>query len=111
MAAIRRGELSAAPDRSGENTTIGIVATNARLTKAEATKVAQMAHDGLARTLEPVHTPWDGDTLFALATGAHGGPAGALVVGALAADVVARAVVRGVRAARGLPGLPSVADL
>ncbi len=55
--------------RAGTNTTIGVVATNARLTKTEATKIAQMAHDGLARTINPVHTAFDGDTIFAAATG------------------------------------------
>ena len=59
--------------QNGEQTTIGVVATNARLTKAQATKVAQMAHDGLARAMSPVHTPGDGDTIFALATGVHEG--------------------------------------
>ncbi len=95
----------------GENTTIGVVATNAALTKAQATKVAQMAHDGLARTIAPVHTPWDGDTLFAMSTGSEEVPGGPLVVGALAAEVVARAVLRAVRASRGLPGLPAASDL
>jgi L-aminopeptidase/D-esterase-like protein len=95
----------------GQNTTIGVVATNARLTKTEATKVAQMAHDGLARTIRPVHTPWDGDTLFALATGAASLDQAPLVVGALAAEAVARAVVRAVLAATGLPGIPAARDL
>ena len=97
---------------AGENTTLGVVATNVALTKAELTKVAQMAHDGLARTLEPVHTPWDGDTLFALSTGERpASPASVLVVGSLAAEAVARAVLRAARAARGLPGLPAAAEL
>ena len=74
------------------STTIGVVATGAPLTKAQATKVAQMAHDGLARTIYPAHTPSDGDTLFALSTG--GGPeAGVGRIGALAAEAVARAVL------------------
>jgi L-aminopeptidase/D-esterase-like protein len=99
------------PAPAHENTTIGVVATNATLTKAEATKVAQMAHDGLARTIDPVHTPWDGDTLFAMATGERTASGGVLVVGALAAEVTARAIVRAVRAARSIPGLPASADL
>ncbi len=75
------------------NTTLVVVATDARLTKAEATKLAQMAHDGLARTIRPLHTPFDGDTVFCLATGQR--PALPLVVlGSIAADVVARAVER-----------------
>jgi L-aminopeptidase/D-esterase-like protein len=99
------------PPLRTENTSIGVVATNVTLTKAEATKVAQMAHDGLARSIRPVHTPWDGDTLFALSTAALPVEEATLVVGTLAAEAVARAVLRAVRAATGLPGYPSVADL
>jgi L-aminopeptidase/D-esterase-like protein len=95
----------------GENSTIGVVATNAKLTKTQATKVAQMAHDGLARSITPVHSLADGDTLFALATGTLAGDADVSRVGALAAEVVADAVLRAVRAAKGLPGLPAVRDL
>ncbi|HEX7085617.1 MAG TPA: P1 family peptidase [Vicinamibacterales bacterium] len=97
--------------RIGGNTSIGVVATNATLTKAQATKVAQMAHDGLARAIVPAHTPADGDTMFALATGARAGEPDLLLIGALAADVTAEAVVRAVREATGLPGLPAVRDL
>ena len=106
---IREGLLNRAPD--GSNTVLGVVATNARLTKAQATKVAQMAQDGIARAVAPSHTPWDGDTMFALATGTHEGSADVLTIGALAAEVVAIAVVRGVRAAGALPGLPAASDL
>jgi L-aminopeptidase/D-esterase-like protein len=95
----------------GENSTIGVVATNARLTKAQATKVAQMAHDGLARAISPVHSMNDGDTLFALATGRFDQAADVSIIGALAADVVAEAVLNAVRQATGLPGLPAVRDL
>lgn len=100
-----------ADDASVENTTIGIVATNAALTKSEITKVAQMAHDGLARAIYPAHTPRDGDTLFGLATGAHADEVGLTRIGALAADMVAEAILRAVRTATGLPGLPSVTDM
>jgi len=93
------------------NTVIGVVATNARLTKAQATRVAQMAQDGLARTVSPSHTPWDGDTIFTLATGGLSADADPLVVGALAAEAVAEAILRAVRAAEGLEGLPSARDL
>ncbi|MYA34826.1 MAG: P1 family peptidase [Gemmatimonadales bacterium] len=115
-ALLRTGEERPPDDAPGddgsvENTTIGVVATNARLSKAEITKVAQMAHDGLARAIYPAHTPSDGDTLFGLATGTHEDEAGLARVGALAADMVAEAILRAVRAATGLPGLPSVADL
>ena len=94
-----------------ESTVLVVVATNAALTKTEATKVAQMAHDGLARAISPAHTPWDGDTVFALSVGAASLPGGVLVLGALAAEVTARAIVRGARMARGLPGLPAAGDL
>ena len=95
----------------GESTVLVVVATNVALTKTEATKVAQMAHDGLARAVNPVHTPWDGDTVFALSVGSASVPGGVLVVGAVAAEVTARAIVRGARLAQGLPGLPAAADL
>ena len=96
---------------SGANTTLGVVATNATLTKAEATKVAQMAQDGLARAIYPSHTPGDGDTVFALAIGTFSGAASVSTIGALAADVVAEAIVRAVRAATGIPGIPAASDM
>jgi L-aminopeptidase/D-esterase-like protein len=102
---------SPAPPRAVENTTLAVVATNARLTKAQAAKLAQMAHDGLSRAVWPVHTPADGDTIFTLATAARAEPDDLIVVGALAADVVAEAVVRAVRAATSLPGIPAARDL
>jgi len=108
---LRAGTDLGAPPPPGMNTTIGVVATNASLTKAEVTKVAQMAQDGLARTIYPAHTTRDGDTVFSLATGAWDGPADVTVIGALAADVMAEAILRAVRSARGLPGIPAVADL
>lgn len=98
------------PD-SGANTTIGVVATNATLTKAEATKVAQMAQDGLARTIYPAHTPGDGDTVFSLALGTFSGTASVSTIGALAADVMAEAIIRAVRAATGIPGIPAAVDI
>ncbi|MCE5282500.1 MAG: P1 family peptidase [Deltaproteobacteria bacterium] len=94
----------------GENTTIGIVATNARLDKAQATKVAQMSHDGYARAIAPVHTPYDGDTIFALATGEGAGEADLGRIGALAADVMAEAILRAARGARSIPGYPAARD-
>jgi L-aminopeptidase/D-esterase-like protein len=97
--------------RIGQNTTLGVVATNARLTKVQATKVAEMAHDGLARVISPIHTMYDGDAVFTLATGARPEVSDVTLVGALAADVVAEAVLNAVRAATGLPGLPAVRDL
>lgn len=97
--------------RRGENTTIGVITTNARLTQAQATKVAQMAQDGLARSIYPSHSPADGDTLFVLATGGLEADANLLAVGALAADVTAQAVLRAVREATSIPGYPAVRDL
>ena len=99
------------PDLKSENTTIGVVATNAVLTKAELGLVARMAHDGLARAVRPAHTPYDGDTIFAIATGEITSEVSLLRVGAIAADVTAEAILRGVRAATSLPGCPSVRDL
>lgn len=96
---------------AGENTTIGVVATNATLTKAQATKLAQMAHDGLARAIYPAHTPWDGDTIFALATGEIEGEPDLVTLGALAADVVTEAILDAVRSATGVEGIPSASEL
>lgn len=101
----------APPPSQGQNTTIVVVATNARLTKAQAAKVAQMAQDGLARAIVPSHTPSDGDTVFSLATGALAEGYNLGQVGGLAAEVVSEAIVRAVRAAEGLPGIPAVRDL
>ncbi|HVR70390.1 MAG TPA: P1 family peptidase, partial [Vicinamibacteria bacterium] len=110
---VRAGEVGGRlrTPRSGENTTIGVVATNALLTKAEARKVAQMAHDGYARAISPAHTPGDGDTIFALATGARAGEANVSLIGALAAEVMADAIVRAARQAEGLGGVPAARDL
>ena len=94
-----------------QNTTLGVVATNAVLTKTQARRVAQMAHDGFARAIFPSHTDVDGDTIFALATGAKPGEADASRIGALAADVVAEAIIRAARQATGVPGFPALRDL
>ena len=85
------------------NTVIGVVATDADLTKSQATKVAQMAQDGLARTIRPAHTMFDGDTIFALATGEQ--KADVSMVGAFAAEVMAEAILRAVRKAAPAGGL------
>lgn len=95
----------------GANTTIGIVATNRALTKVQATKVAQMAHDGYARTIYPIHTAVDGDTVFALSTGTDKGEVDITRIGALAADAMSDAVIRAVTQATGLPGYPAARDL
>lgn len=107
--ALRKGGLT----RSlfdGDNTTLGVVATNARLTKPEATRIAQMAHDGVARAINPAHTPWDGDAIFALATGVLSPPVSFGLVGALAADVVSQAILRAVLRATGIAAIPSYGD-
>jgi L-aminopeptidase/D-esterase-like protein len=87
---------------TGTNTTIGVIATDAVLTKAQAQRLAQVAHDGLARAINPVHTLFDGDTLFALGTGASGKNADMLLLATLAAEATARATVNAVHAAQGL---------
>lgn len=92
----------------GTNTTIAVVATNAKLDKVQATKLAQMAHDGLARSITPVHTMFDGDTVFALSTGELELDLNTL--GAAAVYVLAEAVKRGVLKADGLKGVPSYSD-
>lgn len=92
------------------NTTIGAILTNAAFDKAQLQKIAQMGHDGLARTINPVHTPYDGDTLFAVSCGNQAASVSAGLVGAVAAEVVAQAVERAVSQARGLPGLPCAAQ-
>jgi len=107
---IKRGE-QLPPLIAGTATTIGVVATDVVLSKAQATKVAQMAHDGLARTINPVHTAYDGDTIFALATGKSSKQANVTLIGALAAEAMARAVLRAVRAARGIAGLPAAGEI
>ncbi len=94
----------------GENTTLAVVATNARLSKPSMTKVAQMSHDGFARAINPVHLPFDGDVVFAFSTGPLEG-ASLSQVGALAAEVTAQAIVRAAFAATGLPGYPASRDL
>lgn len=100
----------APPDLSAQNTTIAVVATDALLTKAEAARLAMMAQDGMARTIRPVHTPFDGDAVFALATGARL-PAHPVILGTVAADVLARAIERAARAAVGMGGFPAARDL
>ena len=96
---------------AGGATTIGVVATDAMLTKPQANKLAAMSHDGLARCIDPLHTLTDGDTLFALATGRSGRAVHLTWLGALAARVTTQAVLNAVRHAEGLPGWPSAREL
>ena len=98
-------------DQGGQNTTIGVVVTNARLSKAEANKVAQMAQDGLARAIVPSHTPADGDTMFSLASGDLQEGFTVSQVGALAAEAVSDAILSAVRSATGVAGVPAVDEL
>ncbi len=124
IAAARSGaqtqSLPAEPEQSpfpGTQTTLALIATDAPFTKAELAKLAQMAHDGLALAIRPVHTPFDGDTVFALSTAknaATAAPAGALplaLAGATAAQTLARAVAKAIRAATALHGVPALRDI
>jgi L-aminopeptidase/D-esterase-like protein len=106
MKTIARQEIP--PPRSDSNTVIGVVATNGKLTKEQVNKVAQMAHDGLAQAVRPAHTMWDGDTLFALATGEK--TANVTAIGAYAAEMVAQAIRSAVRAATTLAGVRALND-
>ena len=94
--------------QAGANTTIACIAIDATLEKAEAQRLAIMAGDGLARSIRPIHTPFDGDTVFALATGAKPRPDafGLARLGSLAADTLSRAVARAIHAADSIPGMP-----
>jgi L-aminopeptidase/D-esterase-like protein len=111
-ASLLAGDAPGATPR-GAATTIGVVATDLALTKAECRRLAQAGHDGLARTIDPVHTAFDGDTLFALATGRCAERPHPVALAAAAAGAVAAAVLRAVRAATGIggPGLPRVPSL
>lgn len=92
----------------GSNTTLGVVATNAQLTKPQAQKLAQLAQHGLVRGLSPAHTLFDGDTVFAISTGSH--PADLTRLGIVAADLLAVALARAVQAACQVGGVPGLGD-
>jgi L-aminopeptidase/D-esterase-like protein len=113
MEQIMQGKTLAGhhPPQMGAHSSIGIVVTNAALTKSEATKIAQMAHDGFARTINPIHTAADGDTIFAAGTGTATVRADVTTIGAIGAEVMAQAVNRAVLSATGIPGLPAHRDL
>src|SRR5262249_26437686 len=108
---ILRSGRTGQPPRAGENTTIGLVATNAKLTKALAARMALMADDGYARAISPSHTNGDGDTVFSLATGRWDGTADIPLIGALAAEAMADAVVRAGPQATSAAGIPAARDL
>jgi L-aminopeptidase/D-esterase-like protein len=93
----------------GANTTLGVVATNAKFSKTQMTKIAQMAHDGYARAINPVHTMSDGDTIFSMSTGTATVEADESAIGAIAATVMSRAIVRAVLQATSVPSLGLVA--
>ena len=107
--ALLRGMTGRLALRIAGATVIGVVATNARLDKEQVNKVAQMAQDGLARTIRPAHTLFDGDTLFALATGRV--RASVTLVGAYAAEAVAQAIIAAAQTAAAAGGLPAGADV
>lgn len=107
---VRGGAAPSYPSSAGQNTTIGVIATDAPLSKSAVTRLARMGHDGFARSLYPAHTPFDGDALFALSTGHGAALTDPLILGhlgALAAEAVADAVLRGVFSASALPGIPA----
>jgi len=106
---MRRIEESKSPIPT--NTTIGVVATDAPLNKEQVNKVAQMAHDGLARAIRPAHTMVDGDAIFVLSTGKGGEGEDVTIIGSIAEEVVAMAIVRAVRQAEGLADIPAAADV
>jgi L-aminopeptidase/D-esterase-like protein len=103
---VGRGVLGFA---SHANTVIGAVATNAKLTKAQATKVAQMAQDGVARTIRPAHTMLDGDAIFALSTGTK--KSDVSIIGAFAAEVMAQAILQAVKMAKSAGGLMGLSEI
>jgi L-aminopeptidase/D-esterase-like protein len=94
--------LSASGLHAGSNTTIGAIMTDATLTKAQAQRLAQIGHDGLARTIRPVHTAMDGDTLFALATGTNPAPVDVMQLATAATEVTAMAVINAISHAQSL---------
>jgi L-aminopeptidase/D-esterase-like protein len=107
---ILRGGLNTQPPRPGQNTTIGVVATNATLSKTLVNRMALMAEDGYARAIYPSHTEGDGDTIFSLATGRWNGTADISTIGALAADAMAQAIVRAATQATSVAGIPAARD-
>ena len=110
VAALLQGSPPA-PPTGPVNTTIGVVATDARLSREEANYLARVSHDGLAMTIRPCHTIRDGDTMFAMATGAAESGADLTALGAAAAEVTAQSVLAAVRRATGLGGIPAVSEL
>ena len=100
---------TAVENRFTENTTIGVVVTNAKFSKAKLCKIADMAHDGLARSIRPVHTSADGDSIYSVSLGSV--EADADVAGSLAADVLSEAVIRAIYSSEGAYGFPAANDI
>lgn len=111
MSLITSPGFSQTPPRPGQNTTIGVVATNAALTKSQVNKLADVSHDGLAMAVRPAHLMSDGDTMFALATGEHEADANMNRLCAAAALSTSRAIVRAITKATGLGGVKAVSEL
>jgi L-aminopeptidase/D-esterase-like protein len=109
--AYRSGLNVSQSSAPGQNTTIGVVATNARFDKTQMTKIAEMAHDGMARAINPTHTPSDGDTLFALSTGTSNALPNLTAIGALAAEAVTEAILRAVMKAKSLAGFQAYSEI
>lgn len=107
---VKEGNIGAGAGAT-MNTTIGVVAIDVKLDKAQCQKIAQMAHDGLARTINPVHTMYDGDTIFTLSTGESTANVNLTLLGAASAEVMAQAVIRAILSAESIRGLPSSKDL
>ncbi len=108
---IASSDFEVSTTATATNTTIGVIATNATLTKEHANKLASVAHDGIAMAVRPAHTMCDGDTMFVIGTGSVDGPVDMLRVCAAATVCVSRAIVRAVRSAEGIGGIPSVSEL
>ena len=108
---IASSDFEVSTTATATNTTIGVIATNATLTKEHANKLASVAHDGIAMAVRPAHTMRDGDTMFVIGTGSVDGPVDMLRVCAAATVCVSRAIVRAVRSAEGIGGIPSVSEL
>ena len=94
-----------------DNTTIGIVATNAKLTKAQCKKISQMAHDGYAKAIFPIHTPHDGDTIFTMATGEIEVEADLTLIGSLATEVVEKSIINAIKNAKTIKNIVSYNEL
>ena len=110
VAALLNG-ATPAPPTGPVNTTIGVVATDARLDREQTNYLARVSHDGLAMTIRPCHTIRDGDTMFAMSTGQSKTPADLTALGAAAAEVTAQSVLQAIRRATGLGGIPAISEL